>query len=101
MTNANEFKIQQKDIGMEYPMVRSSMNDILWYPYRDTMLVDNGEGPFTIMNDSTMLSGSLTLTPFGLTSTGRMDLTNSVLESNLFRYTAYIFESDTANFRLK
>ena len=22
MTNANEFKIQQKDIGMEYPMVR-------------------------------------------------------------------------------
>ncbi len=101
MTNANEFDIQQQVSGVQYPMVSSSKNDLQWYPYRDTMLVDRGERPFTILNDTTMLSGSLVLTPAGLSGEGRMDLTNSVLESDRFTYTAYIFDSDTANFRLK
>ncbi|MFC2098390.1 hypothetical protein ACFLSP_01460 [Bacteroidota bacterium] len=101
MTNATEFEIQQKASGVQYPLVSSAMSDLQWYPYRDTMMIDEGERPFTIMNDSTMLSGSLLLTPVGLSGEGRMDLTNSILESDHFTYTAHVFDSDTANFRLK
>ncbi len=101
MTEARDFTIRQKLTQVQYPMVNSSMNDILWYPYRDTMMVDRGERPFTILNDSTRLDGSLVLTPAGLSGKGRMDLTNSVLESDRYTYTAYVFDSDTADFRLK
>jgi hypothetical protein len=101
MTNASKFDIAQKVTKVQYPLVSSAGNDILWFPYRDTMLIDRGEKPFTILNDSTLLSGSLLLTPAGLSGEGRMDLTNSVLESDYFTYTAHVFDSDTANFRLK
>ncbi|MCK4749820.1 MAG: hypothetical protein KAT15_22345, partial [Bacteroidales bacterium] len=101
MTRASEFNIQKQVSGVQYPMVSSSMNDVLWYPYRDTMLIDKGDRPFTILNDTTMLSGSLVLTPVGLSGEGRMELTNSVLESDYYTYTAYVFDSDTADFRLK
>jgi len=101
MTNANDFTIQLQASGIQYPMVSSTMNDLLWYPYRDTMKIEKGDKPFTILNDSTMLNGSLLLTSAGLSGEGRMDLTNSVLESDHFTYTAYVFDSDTANFRLK
>jgi hypothetical protein len=101
MTNASTFDINQQISGVQYPMVSSAGNDMLWYPYRDTMMIDKGERPFTIINDSTLLSGSLVLTTTGLTGEGRMDLTNSALESDHFAYTAHVFDSDTADFRLK
>ena len=56
---------------------------------------------FNLFNDSTFLNGNLTLRPAGLTGTGRMDLKNSDLKSNLFAYKAYDIYSDTAEFFLK
>ncbi len=101
MCNAREFDIRQQLTEVQYPIVSSTKNEMLWYPYQDTMLIDKGERPFTILNDSTQLSGSLVLTPSGLSGMGRMNLTNSVLESERFTYTAMVFDSDTADFRLK
>jgi hypothetical protein len=100
-TNASEFEILQQFTGVQYPLVTSTMNDVIWYPYRDTMLIEEGAGPFVILNDSTSLSGSLALTPAGLSGSGRMELTNSVLNSENFSYTANVFDADTAEFRLK
>ena len=100
-TNASTFEIQQQMDGVQYPLVSSTMNDLMWYPYRDTMLIEEGTNPFTILNDSTTLSGTLALTPTGLSGSGRMELTNSVLNSDHFSYTAQVFNADTAEFRLK
>ncbi len=100
-TNASEFKIQQELTGVQYPLVTSTMNDLIWYPYRDTMLIEEGANPFVILNDSTSLRGTLTLTSTGLSGAGRMELTNSVLNSENFSYTANVFNADTAEFRLK
>ena len=100
-TNASEFEIMQQLSGVQYPLVTSTMNDLIWYPYRDTMLIEEGANPFVILNDSTSLSGSLALTPTGLSGNGRMELTNSVLNSENFSYTANVFDADTAEFRLK
>ena len=100
-TNASEFEILQQLTGVQYPMVTSAMNDLIWYPYRDTMLIEEGENPFVILNDSTSFSGILALTPNGLSGDGRMELTNSILNSENFSYTANVFDADTAEFRLK
>jgi hypothetical protein len=99
--NVSEFEIRQQLTGIEYPLVASTMNDLKWYPYRDTMLIEEGTNPFVILNDSTSLSGTLALTPAGLSGSGRMELTNSVLNSDNFSYTAHVFSADTAEFRLK
>jgi hypothetical protein len=100
-TNASEFEILQQVTGVPYPLVTSTMNDLIWYPYRDTMLIEEGANPFVILNDSTALSGMLALTPSGLSGSGRMELTNSVLISDYFSYTANVFDADTSEFRLK
>jgi hypothetical protein len=100
-TNASTFEIQQQQTGVQYPLVTSTMNDLKWYPYRDTMIIEEGTNPFVILNDTTALSGTLALTPQGLSGSGRMELTNSVLFSDHFSYTASIFDADTAEFRLK
>lgn len=100
-TNASEFDIVQQLTGVQYPLVTSTKNDLIWYPYRDTMLIEEGNNPFVILNDSTTLRGILALTPSGLSGTGRMELTNSVLNSENFSYTANVFDADTAEFRLK
>jgi len=100
-TNVSEFEILQQLTGVQYPMVSSTMNDLIWYPYSDTMLIEEGANPFVILNDSTSFSGILALTPNGLSGDGRMELTNSVLNSEDFSYTANVFDADTAEFRLK
>ncbi len=100
-TSVSEFEILQQMTGVQYPLVTSSRNDLMWYPYRDTMIIEEGENPFVILNDSTTLSGTLALSSPGLSGSGRMELTNSVLNSENFTYTANVFDADTAEFRLK
>jgi hypothetical protein len=97
----SQFEIQKQLSGIEYPLVSSTNNNIIFYPYLDQLLVSKGSKPFTILNDSTFLDGDLLLTSTGLSGSGKMDLTNSVLVSDKFDYQAYAFNSDTADFRLK
>jgi hypothetical protein len=65
------------------------------------MCIAQGAEPFRILNDSTMLAGQLVLGPTGLSGSGTMELTNSVLISDHFTYLAQIFDADTADLRLK
>jgi hypothetical protein len=97
----SHFEIKKQLAGIEYPQVSSNHNDITFYPYLDQLMVSKGDKPFTILNDSTFLDGDLLLTASGLSGSGKMDLTNSVLVSDKFEYQVYSFNSDTADFRLK
>jgi hypothetical protein len=100
-SNSDEFTITSQISGTQYPEARSVENQIKWYPYNDLMSIAEGRDPFTILNDSTQLSGSLALTPTGLTGEGTMELSNSILHAEKFTYTAHVFDADTADFRLK
>lgn len=97
----SEFEIGKQLAGVQYPEVNSRNNKILFYPYEDQLIVENGSRPFTILNDSTYLDGDIVLTSSGLTGSGKMELTNSQLTSDKFTYTAYMFDADTADFKLK
>ncbi len=98
---AQRFEIGQQLAAVEYPAVSSTGNDFIWYPYQDQMDIAQGPEPFGILNDSTVLEGTLALGPGGLTGSGKMDLANSVLLSDHFTYTANAFAADTADLRLK
>jgi hypothetical protein len=97
----SEFEIEKQLAGIEYPQVNSVNNKIVFYPYQDQLMVSRGAKSFTILNDSTFLDGDLVLTSKGLEGSGTMELTSSILLSDNFKYQAYAFNSDTADFRLK
>jgi hypothetical protein len=100
-TTLSEFTIGQQMAGIQYPGVKSNGNKIVFYPYQDQLVVERGNEPFNILNDSTYLDGDLELTSTGLSGSGRMELTNSTLISDQFNYLAQAFDADTADFRLK
>ncbi|MCG8697549.1 MAG: hypothetical protein MI922_05805, partial [Bacteroidales bacterium] len=101
MTLANKFENRRTTTDPEYPMVESVNNDVLFFPYKDVMYVDKTNTNFSIINDTTYLSGLLTLEPSGLTGKGVMDLQSADLKSDLFTYKASEILSDTASFSLK
>ncbi len=100
-TQSARYEIAQQTTGTQYPKVNSVNNYIHWLPYADLMYVEKTDSDFKMFNDSTFLSGSLTLKPSGLSGKGRMDLSNADLQSNEFTYQAYDISSDTADFFLK
>ncbi len=100
-TQSARFEIAEQTTEPQYPKVSSVNNYIHWLPYADIMYIDKTDTDFNMFNDSTFLSGNLTLRPSGLSGEGRMDLSNSDLRSNLFTYKANDISSDTADFFLK
>jgi hypothetical protein len=98
---AKDFTIAEKSTETEFPMVRSSNNEIHWLPYQDELNAFQKNVRFTMFNDTTSLAGSLKLRPDGLTGSGKMDLKNSDLSSNKFAYKSKEIFADSADFYLK
>lgn len=99
--HANEYNVAEQTTGIEYPRITSNNVRIKWYPHEDFMNIEQTDGPFTMYNDSTQMSGKLTMKPTGISGTGKMDLSKAVLRSNHFTYEARSFDADTANFKLR
>lgn len=100
-TRSERFEVARQNFGTEYPRVNSTHSDIHWLPYADVMYAEKTDTDFNMFNDSTFLSGDLTLQPAGLSGKGRMDLRNSDLRSNSFSYKSEEIFADTADFFLK
>jgi len=99
--HANDFTIAQKTTGIEYPSVKSQKVNIQWYPYKDVMYAEQTKTPFEMYNNNSLLSGTLTLKPIGLTGNGTMNLEKAELRSKLFYFNAQKFNSDSTSFSLK
>ena len=100
-TDAQEFYVERQSTEVQFPFVESNDNYVQWFPLQDEMYLYRKSVPFTMYNEQTILYGTLKLEPSGLSGWGRMDLTNSQLNSNLFTYKEQSFDSDTSNFQLK
>lgn len=100
-TLSQKYVIAKQTTGTQYPRTHSSNNRIHWEPYNDVMWAHRTDSLFTMYNDSTTLNGSLQLEPNGLSGWGRMDLKNSDLFSETFRYEADDIFADTSDFYLK
>ncbi len=100
-TIAEEFEVTKQTSETQYPRVKSQNNDIHWKPFEDVMWAYKIDKDFTIFNDSTTLSGDLQLEPTGLSGWGRLDLKNSDLFAEEFRFEANDIYADTSDFYLK
>ncbi len=100
-TKSQKYVIRKQTTETQYPSVRSENNRIHWEPYNDIMWAYRTDALFTMFNDSTTLNGTLKLKPEGLTGRGRMDLKNSDLYSETFKYKADDIYADTSDFYLK
>jgi hypothetical protein len=102
-TNADalEFTIDKQLVSTEYPAVQTKNNYVHFMPYEDELYAYQKTEPFSVVTDTSMLSGNLLLEPSGLSGEGKMDLKNSELVSNNFIYKADEIFADTADFYLK
>ncbi len=98
---AQSFDVKEQTSGTEYPNVASVNVRQQWLPYRDSMTVYNTETPFAMYNKESSLYGGLYLTPGGLSGKGMMAFEKAEMDASLFKFKQHLFDSDTANFRLK
>ncbi len=101
MILATDFSLDKRTSGIEFPEVKSTQVDITWYPYEDIMTAQQTDEPFNMYGNNSLLSGSLTIKPTGLTGKGTMNLEKAELRSKLFDFKANSFGSDTTSFSLK
>ncbi len=95
------FDIKEQPKGTEYPEVSAINIRQQWRPYADSMIVYNIETPFAMYNKQSSLYGGLVLTHDGLTGKGMMAFEKAEMDANLYKFKEHLFDSDTANFRLK
>lgn len=98
---ANDFHIRQQSTPVEYPDVKSKGSVVRWLPYKDVMHVQSVKtNPFDFYEGESKLSGGIALRPEGLTGYGKMELLDSYLTSDLYKFKRKEFDADTADFRL-
>lgn len=93
----HQFSLGEQLSGIQFPQVTGVGNKQKWYPRKDTMLIYNGEKPFTMFDGKSTLTGDLVLTPIGLIGNGITKVENGQLVAKRYAYDARKFKSDTTD----
>ncbi|MBA4322491.1 MAG: hypothetical protein C0408_06705, partial [Odoribacter sp.] len=101
VTRARSFSISKDDTG-KFPELKSSDVSVKWLPDKDEWLAINTKDKnFEMFGNGTVLDGKLNLTPAGLRGTGIIDMINSRISSNSFRFASNTIHADTSEYYLK
>ena len=100
-TIAQTFDIKEQTTLTEYPQLAATNVKEHWRPYKDSLIADQLDSAFVMYNNESRLSGRVVLTPQGLSGRGNMVFEKAEMESNLYKFKQHLFDSDTANFRLR
>ncbi|MFH0864730.1 MAG: hypothetical protein V1904_00945 [Bacteroidota bacterium] len=95
------YELTEVKSGIEYPPVIATDVYEHWMPYNDVMVVTKKEKPIAMYNSEALLNGSIVLTPTSLTGTGTMVFNDAEMDAKLFKFKNRVFDSDTADFRLR
>jgi hypothetical protein len=98
---ANKFEIKAQTTLTEYPQLAASNVSQFWRPYKDSLISTQIDQPFQMYNNESKLNGRVVLMPSGLTGRGKIEFEKAEMESNLYKFKEHVFDSDTANFRLR
>ncbi|MPM15169.1 hypothetical protein SDC9_61535 [bioreactor metagenome] len=72
-----------------------------WKPYEDQLAVTTTDQPAKLYKEETEMTGTLNITPGGLTGSGKLDFRNASMTSDLFKFKERTFDTDTCDFYLK
>lgn len=95
------YEIAEVKSGIEYPPVIGIDVYEHWVPYSDLMIVSKKEKPIAMYNEEAKLNGTIVLQPSGLTGNGTMVFNDAEMDAKLFKFKNRVFDSDTADFRLR
>ncbi len=101
LADAQTFSINKQETGVKFPELSADSVQIKWYPNKDELIAGSTMNYFSLFDDKMKLKGSVTLKPDGLLGSGRIDLPDAILTSDIYLFTEKSFDTDTANFRLK
>jgi hypothetical protein len=101
LTHATSFAID-KDASGIFPNLKSKDVTIKWLTKTDEWLATNAKGKsFELFENGATLDGSLNLMPSTLKGSGIINMTDSRITSNLFRFASNSIKADTADYNLK
>lgn len=96
-----KFTLEEQKGGVEYPPVAATDVYEHWLPYKDLMLLSTRQKPIELYAGQSKLTGTLALTPQTLTGAGTVAVADAEMDAELFKFKNKLFDSDTADFRLK
>lgn len=99
-TISNEFTIQKRTSGIEFPNVSAKKHRIKWLPKSDRLYAYKGNEPFTMYDEEAKLNGNLLLAPLGLTGNGSITLQAAQMNSNMYEFAANNYSSPSVNLKL-
>lgn len=101
ITQASSFDLE-KDPSGSFPSLQSENVDIVWNTADDEWLAYNSSAKkFDMFDNGTTLDGSLNLKPSNLNGSGMIEMTDSKIASDLFRFSSNTISADTADYNLK
>ncbi len=101
ITNASTFSTEKDQSGI-FPILNGQDVAIKWLTKNDEWIATNATGKnFNMFENGTTLDGSLSLFPTKLNGAGIVNLTDSRITSNLFRFASNAIKADTADYNLK
>ncbi|MHC1707819.1 MAG: hypothetical protein AB9842_09890 [Bacteroidales bacterium] len=96
-----QFRLEEQTGGIEYPLVTATDVYEHWLPYRDLLFLSTRQKPIEMYAGQTRLTGTLALTPSALTGEGTVAVADAEMDAELFKFKNKVFDSDTADFRLR
>lgn len=96
----NSFVNNEQTGSLNVPKALANVVDLAFYPNSDRLKATSTDEPITFFRDEAELTGSLNLTPAGMTGTGNMDFEGATLSSLRFSYTPRKILADTSAFQL-
>lgn len=98
----DDFALKEQIAGVEYPAVNASTAKILWRPDANNMMVQSlPPDSLRMYHHQAALTGTLNLTPGGLTGLGKLTIGTADLDSKLFAFNQHIVQADTVSFHLR
>ncbi len=94
------YRIEEQNIGNEFPSVNANNVYVHWEPYQDAMHVRSGKTPFCMYNEA-FLNGRLVVSTNGVTGAGNMKYGIAELASRDYTFLHHELKADHLNFRLK
>ncbi len=101
--NADTFNLKgwPKGSKVEFPDVSADTAYVHFMPKKDFMQIYKVDKPLKMFGGQADMHGRLDLRPKGLTGKGRIDFSSAEMIANKIDFKNMIFDSDTADFKLK
>ncbi|MCX6272487.1 MAG: hypothetical protein NTU44_14975, partial [Bacteroidetes bacterium] len=96
-----QFTLLEQKSGVEYPPVKAEDAYEHWMPYKDILNIYSRQKLIELYAGQSKLKGVLALTPASLTGAGTVAVADAEMDAELFRFKNKVFDSDTADFRLR